>query len=239
MTPFTFVTWLWAPPAGYRSSFNASHVNTLARMVARHYTKPHRFLCVTDIPKGIDPNVTVIPAWNDFADVGSPHGGGNKNPSCYRRLRAFHPEIGKVFGPRFVSMDLDTVIVGDLVPLFDRPEDFVIWGETNPRSWYNGSLWMMAAGARPHVWQHFNPRISPHEAKRAGRFGSDQGWISYCLGKGEATWSKRDGVYSYRVHLKPKGDRLPANARIVNFHGETDPWSPRAQRIEWVREHYQ
>lgn len=235
----TFVTWLWKPVAGYRSAFSAAQVNVLARMIDRHYTAPHRVMCVTDMPKGIDSGVEIVPAWNDYADVSSPHGSLTKNPSCYRRLRAFHPEIGKVFGTRFVSMDLDTVITGDLAPLFDRSEDFVIWGETNPRSWYNGSLWMMTAGARPQVWHEFNPRTSPHQAKRAGRFGSDQGWISYCLGKGEATWSKAHGVYSYRVHLKPKGSPLPENARIVNFHGEHDPWDADMQRIPWVAEHYQ
>lgn len=235
----TFVTWLWRAPIGYRSQFAATHVNTLARMIDRHYQPPHRILCVTDQPKGIDPHVVIVPAWNDFADVTSPHGRPYRNPSCYRRLRAFHPAIGAVFGDRFVSVDLDTVIVADLAPLFDRPEDFVIWGETNKRSWYNGSLWLLRAGARPQVWTQFNPRTSPHVAYRAGRFGSDQGWISYILGPGEATWSIMDGVYSYRVHLKPRGSTLPANARVVNFHGEHDPWSPCVQRISWVAEHYQ
>lgn len=235
----TFVTWLWTPPIGYRSNFAAEHVNTLARMIDRHYAPPHRLLCVTDIPTGIDPRVSIVPAWNDYAGVGSPHGGVAKNPSCYRRLRAFHPDIGKVFGRRFVSLDLDTVITGDLAPLFDRPEDFVIWGETNPRSWYNGSQFMLTAGARPQVWQTFDPRRSPHEAKRAGRFGSDQGWISHCLGRGEGTWSTGDGVYSYRVHLRPQGNALPENARVVHFHGEHDPWDPAMQTIDWVERCYQ
>lgn len=232
----TFVTWLWAAPFGYRSTFTGEHVNTLARMISRHYDRPHRVLCVTDIPHGIDGTVQIVPAWNDFADVPSPHGGNN--PSCYRRLRAFHPRIGEIFGPRFVSMDLDTVIVGDLAPLFDRPDDFVIWGETDRRSWYNGSLWLLNAGARPRVWTEFNPRQSPLLAKQAGRFGSDQGWISFILGRGEKTWSTKDGVYSYRVHLKPKGGKLPANARVVNFHGHVDPDSYEAQRLEWVRRNY-
>ena len=234
----TFVTWLWRPAQGYRSAFCAEHVNALARMIDRHYAGPHRVLCVTDIPEGIDAGVEIIPAWNDFADLPSPHGGGNRNPSCYRRLRAFHPDIGAVFGDRFVSMDLDTVITGDLTPLFNRPDPFVIWGETNPRSWYNGSLFLLTAGARPHVWTKFDPLKSPAEAFRAKRFGSDQGWISHCLGKGEATWSKADGVYSYRVHLKPFGSKLPKNARIVNFHGEHDPFDADMQRIPWIAQHY-
>lgn len=160
------------------------------------------------------------------------------NPSCYRRLRAFAPDIGTSFGERFVSVDLDTVIVRDVTPLWHRPEPFVIWGETDPRSWYNGSMFLLTAGARAKVWQEFNPKISPMAARKAGKFGSDQGWISFCLGKGEATWGRQDGVYSYRVHLQPNRGQLPNDARIVFWHGRVDPWSPEAQRLGWVREHW-
>ena len=230
------VCWKWAPAPGYRSTFEAVHVNTLRRMVARHYPSPHRFLCVTDDSRGLDAGIEVVPLWDDHASVPSPHGG--HNPSCYRRLRAFSPEIEAVFGPRFVSVDLDTVIVADVRPLWDRPEDFVIWGETDKRSWYNGSMWMMTAGARKQVWEKFHPNTSPMTAKLAGKFGSDQGWISYCLGPGEATWTRADGVYSYRVHVAPKGHALPTNARMVMFHGKVDPWSYNMDRIPWVKAHY-
>ena len=226
----------WTPPAGYRSTFGPETVNVLQRMVARHYAAPHRFTCITDDPRGLDPAVHIVPLWSDFATVPSPHGG--HNPSCYRRLRVFAPDIAPILGERFVCLDLDTVIVGDLAPLFDRPEDFVIWGETDPRSFYNGSMTLHTAGARRQVWETFDPATSPAKAKAAGRFGSDQGWISYCLGRGEATWTRKDGVYSYRVHLKPQGGRLPADARMVMWHGHVDPWSPAAQQLDWVRAHW-
>jgi hypothetical protein len=231
------VCFRWTPPAGYRSSFGPETVNVLRRMVARHYAKPHAFKCVTDDATGIDPEVEIVPMWHDFATIPSPHGG--HNPSCYRRLRAFAPEIADVLGPRFVAVDLDTVITGDVTTLWDRPEDFVIWGETNPRSWYNGSMFLLTAGARRQVFERFNPKTSPQQAKAAGRFGSDQGWISYCLGKGEATWTRKDGVYSYRVHLQPNGGTLPPGARMVMWHGQHDPWGKTAQQLSWVREHYQ
>lgn len=232
----TVVTWLWQPPTRYRSQFQARHVNVLRRMVARHYRQPHEFVCVTDMPQGIDPEVRIVPAWNDYASVPSPHGG--HNPSCYRRLRAFAPGIEAVLGERFVSLDLDTVITGDLVPLWDRSEDFVAWGETNPKSYYNGSMFLLRAGSRPQVWERFDPRSSPQQAKAAGKFGSDQGWISYCLGPGEARWTTADGVYSYNVHLRQTTKTLPAGARIVMFHGGTDPWSPEAQQLGWVKQHW-
>ncbi len=212
-------------------------MRVLRNMVRRHYAKPHRFVCVTDDPAGIDPDVEIVPLWNDHANVPSPHGG--LNPSCYRRLKAFSAEIASVFGQRFVSVDLDCVITGDLRPLWDRPEDFVCWGDTNPLpgSHYNGSMMMLTAGARRKVWEMFDPKTSPQKAKRAGCWGSDQGFISYCLGPGEARWTKADGVYSYRNDLQPRNS-LPANARIVLFHGKIDPWAPPASGIDWVRQHY-
>lgn len=237
MTPLNFVTWRWAAPAGYRSTFGPETVNVLSRMVARHYSAPHRFLCVTDQPAGIDPAVEVIPAWNDFANLPSPSGG--HNPSCYRRLRMFSREIGSVFGPRFVSLDLDVVITGDLRPLVDRPEDFVIWGDTNPNTFYNGSFLLMNAGARPQVWETFDPVTSPKSSKAAGHHGSDQGWISHCLGPKEPKWTKADGVYSYRNDIERNVNKLPADARIVICHGPRDPWGSHMQRLDWVRSHYQ
>ena len=231
------VTWKWRPAKGYRSTFGPETVTTLCRMVARHYPHPHRFLCVTDDPAGIDPEVEIIPAWNDFADVPSPFGA--RNPSCYRRLRAFHPEIGRVFGERFVSMDLDCVITGDLTPLWDRPEDFVIWGDTARATLYNGSMFLLRAGARPQVWTTFDPVLSPALSRKAGQFGSDQGWIGCCLGRGEARWTAADGVLSYRNEILPRGGKLPTGARIVFFHGVVDPWMPAVQMTRpWVRAAY-
>ena len=60
MMPESVVTWRWRPPTGYRSVFGPETVNTLKRMVDRHYSAPHRFIAVTDDPKGIDPSVELV-----------------------------------------------------------------------------------------------------------------------------------------------------------------------------------
>lgn len=235
--PLTVVCWKWKPAHGYRSSFTAEHVHVLQRMVARHYSLPHRFVCVTDDADGIDrSSVDVVPLWDTFADVPSPH--GKQYPSCYRRLRAFAPEAVQFFGPRFVSLDLDMVIVGDVTALWSRHETFVAWADTEHRRRYNGSMWMLTCGARPSVWDRFDPAVSPREARNAGCPGSDQGWISHVLGTGEATWTARDGVYSYRNEIADNGNALPINARVIAFHGSVKPWSQQAQQCDWVREHY-
>jgi hypothetical protein len=239
VTPLTFVCWKWSKP-GYRSTFGPNAVNTLRKMVARHYDAPHRFCCVTDDAEGLDPEVEVIPDWKDFADLPAPS--GPRNPSCYRRLRAFDPNIGDVFGPRFVSMDLDLVITGDLKPVVNRPEDFVIFADTTPKTFYNGSLMLMTAGARPQVWERFDPATSIPLARSAGHMGSDQAWISYCLGPKEAKWTTADGVYSFRNHLGGEGQnparQLPPNAKVIVWHGAHDPWGRVADRLPWMKEHY-
>lgn len=229
------VCWKWKPKAGYRSAFGPETVNTLRAMVVRHYRRPHRFICVTDNAAGLDAGVEVLELWDDYAAVPSPCGA--RQPSCYRRLKAFSRQAAGLFGPRFVSLDLDCVITGDLVPLWDRNEDFVIWGDTSPRTPYNGSMFLLRAGARPQVWEEFDPARSPAKGRALGYFGSDQAWIAACLGPKEARWSQADGVYSYRLDVKRFGG-LPDDARIVMFHGAVDPWSAEAQRLSWVRQYY-
>lgn len=236
MTLDSVVCFKWKPVLGYRSSYGPDQVNVFFSMTRRHYRPDVRCICVTDDAKGIDASIEIVPMWDTFASVPSPHGG--KNPACYRRLKAFSAEAGDWFGQRFVCVDLDTVICGDMAPVWDRDEDFVIWGETDPRSNYNGSMFLMTAGARRQVYEQFNPAKSPREHFRAGKFGSDQGWISHLLGKGEKCWSTKDGVYSYRKHIATKGNVLPENARIVMWHGRHDPWDYKSQNIPWVKEHY-
>lgn len=238
------VCWKWKPAPGYRSQFGPETVNVLRRMVARNLSMPHRFSCITDDPRGIDPEVRVIPLWDTFANIPSPSGA--HNPSCYRRLRMFSAEASELIGERIVSLDLDTVVTGALDQLFDREDDFVIWGghaaqpqQRVPWCWYNGSFMMLRAGTRQQVWSRFNPVTSPREAHAANARGSDQGWIAYCLGQGEKMWTAADGVYSFRSHIIPAKGALPADARLVAFHGKHDPWLEETQRMAlWIREYY-
>jgi hypothetical protein len=239
------VCWKWKSPHGYRSTFDAASVNTLRAMVARNLRLPHRFNCITDDARGIDGDVRVIPLWDDFASVPNPS--NRQNPSCYRRLRMFSAEARDLIGERIVSMDLDVVITGDLTPLFDRPDDFVIWGGQSVQpggrgavySWYNGSLMMLRAGTRTKVWEQFDPARSPQLANAAGCRGSDQGWIAYCLGKNESVWGTKDGVYSFRNHIVTSRGALPGNARLVAFHGRHDPWHVALHKsYPWIASHY-
>lgn len=233
----TVCTFKWRPSLGLPAKFRAEHVNVLAEMVRRHYPHPHRFVCVTDEPEGLDPGVEPLELWSDHGDMMSPH--GPAYPSCYRRLKLFSPEMATLLGARFVCLDLDCVMVADMTPLWHRREDLVLWGGTNPTTHYNGSMMLMTAGARPHVWDEFDPARSPRIAKQHRQFGSDQGWISHRLGAREAMWRPEDGVLSWAVHLKHGQVPLPDSARVVFFNGKRhNPWDAEPQAVSWVRENW-
>lgn len=228
------VTWLWRTP-WYRSQFSWEHVEALARQVRRHYPHPHKFLCISNVPGGAA-GVERVHDTEDFAYLESPHGA--RHPSCYRRLRMFQPFIGSILGERFVSLDVDSLIVGDPTPLWHREEDIVLWRDPG-RGRFCGSMVLLRAGTRAFVWESFRGMTSAQQAFLSGTVGSDQGWMSYTLAREEATWTKADGVYSYRYDIQPHFNVLPADARIVFFHGpNVDPWLPHMQKIPWIQEAY-
>jgi hypothetical protein len=259
------ITFKYLKP-GYRTVYTAPHVNTLRSMVARCYPHPHRFFCVTDDPRGIDPRVEIVPMWKDHFELVNPSHATSR-PNCYPRLKLFAPEMERIFGKRFVSLDLDMVIVDDVSPLWDRPEPFVIY-DARGDDHYNGSMFLQTAGAHPQIWTDFDPIESPKVTTAAGMKGSDQAWIRYKLSPNAATWSYEEGVYAYlnlvppraRIrrmgakpvwspHMKRNGGlspttenrdgTLPKNARLVVFAGEYKPWEPRTQAISpWIKKHY-
>lgn len=236
---FAVICFKWKGPQNYRSKFSARNVNVLHNMFRRHLHMPFKFICITDDPEDIDPSIETVPLWRDYGDMDSPH--GRHEPSCFRRLRLFARDAGKLIGAdRFAWCDLDVVLTNDVTPLFDRPEPIVLLPTTNPKIPFNGSLVLMDAGCRPEVWETFDPLTSPKRNVRAACYGSDQGQISYCLkDKNEAAWKvgpEGDGIYFYHRHC-PNSD-LPVDARLVSFHGRGDPWSPQRQHLSWVREHY-
>lgn len=227
--PLSVVCFKWHTE-GYRATFTSEHVNTLRNMVARHYASPHRFICFTDDPEGIDSGIETYPVWDDYANIPNPTGGGR--PSCYRRLKLFDPAMAEILGPRFVSIDLDCVVVGDLAPVFDREEDVVFWAQPSNLWPYNGAMFMANTGARPEIWTDFDPERSPILTTQKGYRGSDQAWFSYRC-PDEATWGVEDGVLYYRL-MKDRS-KIPDGARIFFTTAGNPPWD---LPYPWIKEHY-
>jgi len=235
MSDLVIVTWLWGS-TGWRTGYGPEHVNACQRMVAKHLHVPHRFVCVTDNPEGIE--CETIPLWNHpVVDV------ERNKPNCYRRLYAFSKEAAQLFGPRFVSLDIDCLIMPGpdgrgITPLFENDADFKIlngWRDERGCNPYNGSLWLMNAGARSHTWDNFDPAKSPAIAAQnkmpngKNYYGSDQAWIAHS-NPNEPTWCREDGILSY-VRDMSHEDKIPKDCRIMFFAGQRKPWTPIMSRV--------
>lgn len=219
------VLWKWRDPRKRHILFDysADAVNRKADELRRYLTIPHDVVCITDDASGLSSEIRVIPLWREGRALGG----------CWCRLRAFAPEMRELIGPRFVWIDLDSIIVGPLDPLFARSDPAVFYrSDSVAGTPYNGSLVMMDAGARAEVWTTFDPERSPALARAAGFMGTDQSWIAYVLGGGETVWTKADGVLHFTLDCVPD---LPADGRIVFFPGVYKPHMTLARRhAPWI-----
>lgn len=234
------VCFKWNYTAGHKipsqkmTNYTSDYVIRMRNMVRRHYRKPHRFICVTDDPTGLE-DVETVPMWREYLELGG----------CYHRLQIFSDKVRTLFGPRFITIDLDSVIVGDMTPIFERTEDFVMNSYCCPRikdQHYNGSLILMDAGARSEVWNSFHnldttKNLYTIKSSSNRTVGTDQAWIRLQLGKGEARFTEKDGVYDYKHSQALKNRRLPENARIIFFSGPRNPQTE-IGRTEWIRQNW-
>lgn len=222
----TFVCWKWV---GWRGSiYKPHHVHALQRMLAEYVTIPHRLVCVTDDPSGIQ--CETYPIWS------SPVQGTTRgHPDCYVRCFLFSEEARTVFGDRVVSIDLDCLIRGNIDHLFTDDPFKICRGAASP---YNGSMWQVQPGLYPELWSELN-RDGADEARRQkqpnGRtfFGSDQAWMSYRL-PDHPMWTPDDGVMMYVTNILKRTHPIE-DAKIVFFPGSTKPWDSELSReyMQW------
>ena len=224
-------TWFWG------DKYGEHYVKKLASAVHRNLTEAHRFIAFTDSPRHL-PGIEqyTIPDMRLTAI-----------PGCFVRLRLFDPEwqakCGINPGDRVVNMDLDLVVTGPLDPLFDRKDDFTILQNINTTNKcpYNGSIWMLKAGARPDVWSDFSLENYHKLGVPFHAFPDDQGWFHYKM-PDAGSWGPADGVYGYKKKGWPGADGIPEsqladkNTRVVVFPGWRDP--DKFNHLKWIRDHW-
>jgi hypothetical protein len=238
----TIVGCLWQNET-YHSRYSAEQANVWARMIHRHLSIPHRFVLFTDQPDaGYDPLIEPHLIWKDYLFLGNPHWRPDF-PQCYARLKLFSrdPELCAILGPRFVSIDLDCVVTGNLDKILGRREEFLMYrhpvqyqhDKVQP---YNCSLWMMDTGCRPRVWEDFRGEASLKpfygKPKLEHFLQTDQGWMCYKLGTKEKGWAMKDGIYMFSWIIRANV-KLPADAKMVIFNGRHKPWD-----LGWIASNY-
>lgn len=237
----TIVLFLWKDDKTAWMSeydYDISYLWRTIEMVNRNLTLPHKFVCVVDevyktllsnTPRHHD--VTLVDMCEDL----------RVPTKRYQKLMVFRPDAEELFGERILMMDLDNVIVDNIDSMIDRTDDIVLWENPNGKrnTPYNTSMVLLTAGCRPDVWGKLNVSTVCDHIRKNRLSGTDQAWVSSVLGSGEATWSRTDGFYSFRMDYLIPGVSIISNAKIVSFHGRVSPTSKIvSDRYSWLQDKY-
>ncbi|MEM7284218.1 MAG: glycosyltransferase [Pseudomonadota bacterium] len=201
--------------------YNPNYVNILKRMVARHLSLPHRFVCLTDEPKGIDLGIETLP----IPSLGLPN---NLPERGWNKLVTFRGDVGDLVGPS-LFLDLDVAILDNIDCFFEHPGDFCMIKNWPPphRETGNSSVFRFEIGASPNIHKDF---VEQHDTIRK-RFRNDQEYLTEAMGKyGDFQYWPESWCQSFKRHCIPKGlaryfkgPVQPTNAKILVFHGTPKP----------------
>lgn len=199
--------------------YGVDYVNILRDMVRRNLTIAHRFVCMTDNPRGLQcetlPIVPPLPTW-------------------WGKVTLFRHHLPG----RILYFDLDTVIVGNIDDFAAYEGPFCV---IKPfyRDWgYASGVMSIAPDFGRHVWDAFarDPRAAIARCHREADppwNNGDQRWLELMVPQADYWQSVLPRqLVSYKVHC---GAGVPEGARVVCFHGKPDPHEV---PDPWVKDHW-
>lgn len=212
-----FVCWLWRGHGFWKQTarYGEQHVAVLASMLRRH--GGHSLTCVTDGPLKIE-GVETIAMPPEIAAL----------PDYLPKLWAWSPEFHALIGKRFVSIDLDVVLLADVAPDLQTSKPFRIWAAARNEP-YNSSLFVLEPDFGQEVWARYSPERLAVARDAAPYWTGDQSWIAHILGDRQETFAESTGIIRYRPALHD----LEPDAKAVFFCGPYDPAIEREQ-IPWI-----
>lgn len=243
--------------------FGPDYVNVLYRAVRDHLRYPHRFVCLTHEPEGLDPGIETMPV----PDIGVPPSEWLKR-GCWPKVALFAPEVF-ADDEIVLYLDLDLMIVGQLDPFIDLVRDrpaFYTLREWNPPIWRvlplawrpdrgsQGSIYVWRAGEQRHVYDHFRANVDYVREN----FWSDRFYLpNIAIG---ATYLPYEWTASFKnvcvrpwpLNLVLPPRRPPAGVKVLVFHGRPRPidlmgrpgerWGSKrrsgTEPVPWVRDYW-
>lgn len=200
--------------------YPALYVNRLYAMVRRNIEGDVRFVCLTDDPRGVRPEVECLPC--PSVDLPAPY-----NNTGWRKITLWARELPKMQGD-WLFLDLDVVITGCLDEFFTYAPDksFVVMQNWTQRGKGigNTSVFRLRVGAHPYIYD----RLAPDFPEILRRHRIEQTYISRTV-RDMAFWPDAWCVL-FKTHCVPpmpmrwwQAPRLPAGARVVAFPGDPNP----------------
>ena len=211
------------------NKYSSEYVNILYGMVKRHCTIDIEFVCLTDNPNGLNPNITSVSLPNGI-------------DGWWCKPYMFSNDIpirGTV-----LYMDLDVVIADNIDHLFTFASDSwsTIRDFTRKQrpSWqkYNSSVVKFQTGKMDYLWQQFKKNQTNYQKRLHG----DQDWLYEVTHKDNpATLFPDNWIQSWKWEIRnskdlnynmPRGRRTlrtiehvtpPNGCCICVFHGDPNP----------------
>lgn len=221
--------------AKWGTKYGAEWINRLYAGVARHLARPFRFVCATNEPEGIRPEVECCPL------DANPNVKGRGWPNIHAKLTLFRRGFADLSGPT-LFLDVDVIICGGLDRFFDyAPGDFCIarnWVELRKRLFRapprigNSSCFRFDAGsdAAHGVYESFLRDKEVPELDWYFRKGSQKYQTRAMMERGRVSWWPKGWVCSFKRECVPLWPfnrfcvprRPPVGSSVVAFHGHPD-----------------
>ena len=202
------------------NKFGAEYVNRLYRMVEKNLTIPHRFVCITDNPEGIDKGVEVRPFY-ELDDSGLPE-------KAWKKLGLFTDKLADLKG-NALFLDLDVVILKNIDEFFTVPGEFLIIKDWDFEDDIigNSSVFRFEVNKHKDIIENFYKEGKDIRK----RYRNEQAFLSYQMkDKGILKyWDKSWCVSFKRNCLRPfplnyfQVPKEPLDAKILVFHGRPNP----------------
>lgn len=219
--------------AKWGTKYPAYYVNRLYAGVAKWLARPFRFVCATNEPEGIRPEVECVALGPD------PHVKDRRWPNIHAKLTLFRRGFAQLAGPT-LFFDVDVLVTGPLDRFFDyRPGDFCIihnWVERRKALFRrppigNSSCFRFDAGtdAAHGVYESFLRDKEDPALDRYFRKGSQKFQTRAMFERGNVSWWPEEWVGSFKracVPLWPLNrfivPRRPKGPSVIAFHGNPD-----------------
>jgi hypothetical protein len=218
MEPVNIVCMKWG------TLYGPEYVNILYGMVKRNITLPFRFICMTEIPDNIRPEVEITP----LPVFREPVWEYARYCSAWRKLALFDRQVLDLKG-KLMFLDLDVVIVGNIDCFFSFSDRLAIienWSQKG-RLIGQSSVFCFEIGTCCRLLEKYNTRHD--EVMKNNR--TEQMYITRELGKDNFEYFPKEWCKSFKMHCMPGGilnsfitpTRIPKDARIIVFHGNPNP----------------
>lgn len=210
--------------------FGPEYVNRLYSGVRRNIDLPVRFLCMTEHPEGIHPDVEILdlPQEPFRKEMDAALAVANRQ-GAMRKVSLFRQgAIPDLEGP-VLGFDLDVVITGDLTPIWELAPGKVAmrhdWIERRKgRPTGHGSVFRFDPARHGYLYEDLAANAYAEVEKARG---SEQRYTSHkAMDNGDFEYIPEDWVVSFKhdcLDLPPmnymRQPHLPEAARVVCFHG--------------------